>query len=154
MIIITFFIVMAVIVVVGAPTMTAFGSAAWLVDDDEGTDRGGASPYAFAYTERLYAFAYMASLYGFAYSRYLYAFAYIDKVTEKWYVSHMDTIIRTAKQIGDAVKRIRRQKNLTQEALGQKFTRARRRSPNWKPASRQRNCASSWIPLARSISNW
>ncbi len=33
----------------------------------------------------------------------------------------MDTIIRTAKQIGDAVKRIRRQKNLTQEALGQKI---------------------------------
>jgi HTH-type transcriptional regulator/antitoxin HipB len=33
----------------------------------------------------------------------------------------MDTILRTAKQIGDAVKRIRRQKNLTQEALGQKI---------------------------------
>ena len=33
----------------------------------------------------------------------------------------MDEIIRTTKQIGDAVKRIRRQRNLTQEALGQKI---------------------------------
>ena len=33
----------------------------------------------------------------------------------------MDTIIRTTMQIGDAIKRIRRQRNLTQEALGQKI---------------------------------
>ena len=33
----------------------------------------------------------------------------------------MDTIIRTTRQIGDAIKRIRRQRNLTQEALGQKI---------------------------------
>lgn len=33
----------------------------------------------------------------------------------------MDTILRTTKQIGDAIKRIRRQRNLTQEALGQKI---------------------------------
>lgn len=33
----------------------------------------------------------------------------------------MDTIIRTTKQIGDAIKRIRRQRKLTQEALGQKI---------------------------------
>ena len=45
---------------------------------------GGASPYAFAYTEHLYAFAYMAPLYAFAYSTDLYAFAYIDKVVKKW----------------------------------------------------------------------
>ena len=33
----------------------------------------------------------------------------------------MDTIIRTTMQIGDAIKRIRRQRDLTQEALGQKI---------------------------------
>jgi HTH-type transcriptional regulator/antitoxin HipB len=33
----------------------------------------------------------------------------------------MDIIIRTTRQIGDAIKRIRRQRNLTQEALGQKI---------------------------------
>jgi HTH-type transcriptional regulator / antitoxin HipB len=33
----------------------------------------------------------------------------------------MDTITRTTKQIGDAIKRIRRQRNLAQEALGQKI---------------------------------
>jgi len=32
----------------------------------------------------------------------------------------MDTILRTTKNIGDAIRRIRRQRNLTQEALGQK----------------------------------
>jgi HTH-type transcriptional regulator / antitoxin HipB len=32
----------------------------------------------------------------------------------------MDTIIRTTKQIGDAIRRIRRQRNLTQAELGQK----------------------------------
>jgi HTH-type transcriptional regulator / antitoxin HipB len=33
----------------------------------------------------------------------------------------MDIIVRTTRQIGDAIKRIRRQRNLTQEALGQKI---------------------------------
>jgi HTH-type transcriptional regulator/antitoxin HipB len=32
----------------------------------------------------------------------------------------MDIIARTTKQIGDAIKRIRRQRNLTQSALGEK----------------------------------
>jgi len=33
----------------------------------------------------------------------------------------MDIILRTTKQIGDSIKRIRRQRNLTQEVLGQKI---------------------------------
>jgi len=33
----------------------------------------------------------------------------------------MDTIVRTPKQVGDAIKRLRRLRNLTQEALGQKI---------------------------------
>jgi HTH-type transcriptional regulator / antitoxin HipB len=45
-----------------------------------------------------------------AYTDFKYAIAYICQ---------MDTIARTAKQLGAALRRFRRQKNITQEGLGQ-----------------------------------
>ena len=61
---------------------------------------------------RIYAFAYISAVYAFAYIDYLYAFAYFGL---------MDTIARTPRQIGAAIKRHRRQKHLTQGNLGDKM---------------------------------
>ncbi len=60
-------------------------------------------------------------LYAITYKYNLYAYAYIDSAFKNYHISHMDTIIRTPKQIGDAIKRLRRRQKLTQEALGQKI---------------------------------
>jgi len=44
----------------------------------------------------------------------------LTKVSLIVYTYHMDTIARTTRQIGAAVRRYRRQRKLTQDALGRK----------------------------------
>ena len=51
----------------------------------------------------------------------LFAFAYIDSKYASAYGAPMDMTIRTAKQAGAAIRRIRRQKALSQLALGEKM---------------------------------
>ena len=116
-------VIIATMIALGA-TQIAFGWIGWpvgLAEDDRREFLSKVCSYASAYAMRLYAFAYGKHLYAFAYENNIYAFAYIDNNTKKCHITHMDTIIRTTKQIGDAIRRIRRQRNLTQEALGQKI---------------------------------
>ena len=96
----------------------------------------------------LYAFAYKQKLYVNPYKKSLYVFACVDKLSLNIHICHMDAIIRTTKQIGDAVKRIRRQRNLTQEALGQRIHARQATISKLNPASRGRSCESSTDTLA------
>jgi HTH-type transcriptional regulator/antitoxin HipB len=50
-----------------------------------------------------------------------YAKAYIDLICGYAYIISMTTIIRTSKQLGSALRRIRKGQGLTQQALGDKM---------------------------------
>jgi HTH-type transcriptional regulator/antitoxin HipB len=58
------------------------------------------------------------SVYAIAHIMKLYAIPYIDLLYANAYYSSMDIIVRTPKQLGAALRRSRRQKTLTQGALG------------------------------------
>ncbi len=59
-------------------------------------------------------------LYLNAYTHNLYSKSYIDSLTSTAHKYHMDTIARSTKQLGAAVRRHRRLRKLSQDALGQK----------------------------------
>jgi HTH-type transcriptional regulator / antitoxin HipB len=61
--------------------------------------------------------AYKGIVYAFAYNSSIYAIAHIDVIYAIAYICVMDTIARTTRQLGSSLRRIRRQKNLTQDAL-------------------------------------
>jgi len=65
-----------------------------------------------AYNYRRYAIAYITRKYAKAYIDILYAIAYC---------ALMKQIVRTAPQMGEALRRIRRADQLTQAELGQKM---------------------------------
>lgn len=50
-----------------------------------------------------------------------YAMAYIDIIYGKAYVLRMEQVARNPKQVGEAVRRVRRQQKLTQGQLGSKM---------------------------------
>jgi len=58
------------------------------------------------------------TVYALAHVMILYYTAYIDTLYAIAYYISMDTIARTPKQLGAVLRRCRRQKNLTQGALG------------------------------------
>lgn len=57
-------------------------------------------------------------IYAIANFSLLYANTYIDDIYAIAYLSLMDTIARTPKQLGTGIRRYRRQKSLTQSDLG------------------------------------
>jgi HTH-type transcriptional regulator/antitoxin HipB len=61
----------------------------------------------------------MVEAYAVAYRSDLYVIPYIDKLYAIAYQRSMETIIRTPTQFGAALRRSRRQKSLTQGALGE-----------------------------------
>jgi HTH-type transcriptional regulator/antitoxin HipB len=66
----------------------------------------------------LYAPAYMEMEYANPYISNIYRIAHIDILYAITYIFSMNTIARTPKQLGAAIRRSRRQKNLTQSILG------------------------------------
>lgn len=65
----------------------------------------------------LYAIPYHGLLYAIADHPDLYVFTYIELIYAIAYYGSMDTIARSPKQVGASIRRYRRQKPLTQEAL-------------------------------------
>jgi HTH-type transcriptional regulator / antitoxin HipB len=68
-----------------------------------------------------YAFADGRHLYACAHTAVEYAIAYIDLKYAIAYDCAMQITVRTSKQAGDAIRRIRRQRSLTQAALGDRM---------------------------------
>jgi HTH-type transcriptional regulator/antitoxin HipB len=62
-----------------------------------------------------------STLFAIAYFSRVYAISYIDALYAFTYCPAMDTIARTPPQLGAAVRRYRRQKDLTQQGLGDKM---------------------------------
>jgi HTH-type transcriptional regulator / antitoxin HipB len=60
-------------------------------------------------------------IYGIAYICKLCAVAHIDILYANPYYALMDTIARTPRQLGAAVRRYRRHKGLTQQSLGERM---------------------------------
>ena len=69
----------------------------------------------------LCSIAYNLFKYANEYIFISYEKAYIDKLCAIAYYRHMIIIARTPGQIGDAIRRIRRERMLTQDALGRKM---------------------------------
>lgn len=57
-------------------------------------------------------------LYSIPYNTNKYATAYIDTIYANAYHISMEQVTRTTKQAGEAIRRVRRQRGLSQSALG------------------------------------
>lgn len=68
-----------------------------------------------------YVIAYKYVLCALAYTTEKYATAYIDALYAIAYDASMKQIVRTAPQMGEALRRVRRADHLTQAELGQKM---------------------------------